>query len=184
MPFPNNQINHQQHQHPYMHPGNQRNQNQDARSSITSGSRATKLQRDGRYYQNEQQTGQHQPFFKNNQFPHRYHDRNNQRHYQNQHNSHSINGNASGDHEPAGKLAIKPHEKQWLINIQLLQLNTIQPYIDDHYYIVFCDKRNKRDTNPDKKHYNNGYHRDHKYVFFINEIYIYLLYIFNFILNI
>jgi hypothetical protein len=27
-------------------------------------------------------------------------------------------------------------EKQWLLNIQLLQLNTSQPYIDDYYYTV------------------------------------------------
>lgn len=146
--FPSNQTNHQQHQHPYSHLGNQRNQNRS-------------------YYHNEQQTG-HQPFFKNNQYPHRNHDRNNQRSYH-QHYSHSINGNASGEYEHSGKLAIKAHEKQWLINIQLLQLNTIQPYVDDHYYIVFCDKRNKQNANQeqkDKKHHNNnGYHKDHRYVF-------------------
>jgi len=28
-------------------------------------------------------------------------------------------------------------EKQWLLNIQLLQLNTSQPYIDDYYYTVW-----------------------------------------------
>ncbi|XP_029168553.1 LOW QUALITY PROTEIN: protein PAT1 homolog 1 [Nylanderia fulva] len=142
--FPNNQANHQQHQHSYSHSGNQRNQNRS-------------------YYHNDQQAG-HQPFFKNNQYPHRNHDRPNQRHYH-QHYSHGMNGNASGEYEHAGKLAIKPHEKQWLINIQLLQLNTIQPYVDDHYYIVFCDKRNKRHANQeqkDKKHHNNGYHRDHR----------------------
>lgn len=147
--FPNNQANHQQHQHSYSHSGNQRNQNRS-------------------YYHNDQQAG-HQPFFKNNQYPHRNHDRTNQRHYH-QHYSHGVNGNASGEYELSGKLAIKPHEKQWLINIQLLQLNTIQPYVDDHYYIVFCDKRNKRHANQeqkDKKHHNNnGYHRDHRYVFF------------------
>lgn len=154
--FPNNQTNHQQHQHSYSHLGNQRNQNRS-------------------YYHNEQQTG-HQPFFKNNQYPHRNHDRNNQRPYHH-HYSHSINGNASGEYEHSGKLAIKPHEKQWLINIQLLQLNTIQPYVDDHYYVVFCDKRNKQHANQeqkDKKHHNNnGYHRDHRYVFFISKKFIF-----------
>lgn len=150
--FPSNQTN-QQHQHSYSHLGNQRNQNRP-------------------YYHNEQQTG-HQPFFKNNQYPHRNHDRNNQRSYQ--HYSHSINGNASGEYEHSGKLAIKAHEKQWLINIQLLQLNTIQPYVDDHYYIVFCDKQNKQHANQeqkDKKHHNNnGYHKDHRYVFCFQSLY-------------
>ncbi|KYM88534.1 Protein PAT1 like protein 1 [Atta colombica] len=144
--FPNNQTNHQQHQHSYSHLGNQRNQNRS-------------------YYHNEQQAG-HQAFFKNNQYPHRNHDRNNQRPYHHQNYSHNINGNASGEYEHSGKLAIKAHEKQWLINIQLLQLNTIQPYVDDHYYVVFCDKRNKQHANreqKDKKHHNNnGYHRDHR----------------------
>lgn len=149
--FPNNQTNHQQHQHSYSHLGNQRNQNRP-------------------YYHSEQQIG-HQPFFKNNQYPHRNHDRNNQRPYHHQHYSHSVNGNASGEYEHSGKLAIKPHEKQWLINIQLLQLNTIQPYVDDHYYVVFCDKRNKQHANQEQKdkkyHNNNGYHRDHRYVFLL-----------------
>lgn len=153
--FPNNQANHQQHQHSYSHSGNQRNQNRS-------------------YYHNDQQAG-HQPFFKNNQYPHRNHDRTNQRYYH-QHYSHGVNGNASGEYELSGKLAIKPHEKQWLINIQLLQLNTIQPYVDDHYYIVFCDKRNKRHANQeqkDKKHHNNnGYHRDHRYVFLFSLYYV------------
>jgi len=149
--FPNNQTNHQQHQHSYSHLGNQRNQNRS-------------------YYHSEQQAG-HQPFFKNNQYPHRNHDRNNQRPYHHQH-SHNINGNAPGEYEHSGKLAIKPHEKQWLINIQLLQLNTIQPYVDDHYYVVFCDKRNKQHANQeqkDKKHHNNGHHRDHRYVLYFEN---------------
>ncbi|RLU20295.1 hypothetical protein DMN91_006902 [Ooceraea biroi] len=142
--FPNNQTNHQQHQHPYSHSGNQRNQNRP-------------------YYHNEQQVG-HQPFFKNNQYPHRNHDRNNQqRHYHHQHYPHNVNGtSSSGEYEVAGKLAIKPHERQWLINIQLLQLNTIQPYIDDHYYIVFCDKQNKQHANQKDRKHNNGYHKDHR----------------------
>jgi DNA topoisomerase 2-associated protein PAT1 len=144
--FPNNQTNHQQHQHSYSHSGNQRNQNRS-------------------YYHGEQQVG-HQPFFKNNQYPHRNHDRNNQRHYHHQHYSHNGMG-PSGEYEVAGKLAIKPHERQWLINIQLLQLNTIQPYIDDHYYIVFCDKQNKQHANQEDRKHNNGYHKDHRYSSFL-----------------
>ncbi|XP_012288337.1 protein PAT1 homolog 1 isoform X2 [Orussus abietinus] len=55
-------------------------------------------------------------------------------------------------------------EKQWLINIQLMQLNTNQPYIDDYYYTVFCDRQNKQHENQDNRdrriHNNNGFHRD------------------------
>lgn len=29
-----------------------------------------------------------------------------------------------------------PREKQWLLNIQMLQLNTGTPYFDDYYYTV------------------------------------------------
>lgn len=139
--FPNNQSNHQQHQHPYPHTGNQRSQNRP-------------------YQHNEQQSG-HQPFFRNNQCSHRNHDRNNPRYYQ--HHSQSNGTNASGEYDEYAGL-MSNREKQWLINIQLLQLNTIQPYVDDYYYTVFCDKQNKQHVNQqqkDKKHLNNnGYHKD------------------------
>lgn len=50
-----------------------------------------------------------------------------------QHQHHTENG--SGDYdEYAGLMTTR--EKQWLLNIQLLQLNTSQPYIDDYYYMV------------------------------------------------
>lgn len=142
-PFSNNQTNHQQHQHSYSHSSNQRNQNRP-------------------YHYNEQQGG-HQPFFKNNQYLHRNHDRNNQRPYHNQYYPPSMNGmNASGEYDEYAGL-MSSREKQWLINIQLLQLNTIQPYIDDYYYTVFCDRQNKQHSNQEQKdrkhHNNNGYHR-------------------------
>lgn len=35
--------------------------------------------------------------------------------------------------------------KQWLIGIQLLQLNTETPYIDDYYYTVYKERRMKRE---------------------------------------
>lgn len=36
-----------------------------------------------------------------------------------------------------------PRDKQWLIGIQLLQLNTETPYIDDYYYTVYKERRMK-----------------------------------------
>lgn len=35
-------------------------------------------------------------------------------------------------------------EKQWLINIQLVQLNTGTPYFDDYYYTVFKERKSKK----------------------------------------
>lgn len=148
--FPSNQTSHQQQQphpgnHPFAHSGNQRNQNWP-------------------FHHGEQQ-GNHQPFFKNNQH-HRNHDRNFQRQYH-YHHPQGINGiiNAGDCDEYADLMSSR--EKQWLINIQLLQLNTNEPYVDDYYYTVFCDKKNKQSANQDqkdKKHpnnnNNNGYHKD------------------------
>ena len=149
-PFPSNQTNHQQpqqQQHSFPHPGNQRNQN--------------------RPFHHVEQQGNHQTFFKNNQ-QHRNYDRNNQRQYHYHHQYQGINGvSNSGEYDEYADLMTN-REKQWLINIQLLQLNTNEPYVDDYYYTVFCDKRNKQSTNQDqkdKKHNNNnnnGYHRDNR----------------------
>jgi DNA topoisomerase 2-associated protein PAT1 len=50
-----------------------------------------------------------------------------------QHKHHTEN--ESGDYdEYAGLMTTR--EKQWLLNIQLLQLNTSQPYVEDYYYTV------------------------------------------------
>lgn len=34
-------------------------------------------------------------------------------------------------------------EKQWLLTIQMLQLNTGTPYFDDYYYTVFKERKKK-----------------------------------------
>ncbi|XP_033314154.1 protein PAT1 homolog 1 isoform X1 [Bombus bifarius] len=145
-PFSSNQTGHQQQQHSFSHSGNQRNQN--------------------RAFHHGEQQGNHQPFFKNNQY-HRNHDRNNQRQYHYNHHCQGINGViGSGEYDEYAGL-MSSREKQWLINIQLLQLNTNEPYVDDYYYIVFCDRRNRQSINQeqkDKKQHNNNnnnsYHRD------------------------
>ncbi|KAK0181111.1 hypothetical protein PV327_003422 [Microctonus hyperodae] len=150
-PFPNNHMNHpQQHLHHHLqqqqHSGNQRNHNR------------------GGYQHNELATPtNHQPFFKSNQ--HWNQNRHNNQRYQH-HHGHSMNGgglNDNGDYdEYAGLMSTR--EKQWLTNIQLLQHNTNQPYFDDYYYTVFCDRANKKadnhdnqqhQHNKDKKHHNN-----------------------------
>ncbi|XP_066587541.1 protein PAT1 homolog 1 isoform X2 [Prorops nasuta] len=140
--FPNNQNNHQH----FSHGVNQRAQNPT-------------------FHRRDQQVN-HQPFFKNNQHYIHNHNRNNQL-YHDYHqgkwnNTQNINGIniSNGYDEYAGLMSTR--EKQWLTNIQLLQLNTNQPYIDDYYYTVFCDRQNKKNENKsqDKKQQNNGFHRE------------------------
>ncbi|PNF42318.1 hypothetical protein B7P43_G05495 [Cryptotermes secundus] len=64
-----------------------------------------------------------------------------------QHQHHTENG--SGDYdEYAGLMTTR--EKQWLLNIQLLQLNTSQPYIDDYYYMVFSSRQPRKNNNNKK----------------------------------
>lgn len=63
---------------------------------------------------------------------------------QNHHRSRNDSGNYNRHHSQKDKEETKdeyeglmtPREKQWLLNIQLLQLNTGTPYFDDYYYTV------------------------------------------------
>ncbi|RZC34298.1 PAT1 -like 1 [Asbolus verrucosus] len=48
-------------------------------------------------------------------------------------------------------------EKQWLLNIQMLQLNTGTPYFDDYYYTVFKERKAKSN----KENFPNE--RNHRY---------------------
>ncbi|OAD52289.1 Protein PAT1 like protein 1, partial [Eufriesea mexicana] len=128
-PFSSNHSGHQQQQqHSFSHSGNQRSQNRD-------------------FHHGEQQTN-HQPFFKNSQH-YRNHDRNNQQHYY--YHCQGINGiTGLGEYDEYAGL-MSNREKHWLINIQVLQLNTNDPYVDDYYYTVFCDRRNKQRINQERK---------------------------------
>ena len=137
---------------------------------------AANQRKQNRPYQRNEQPGPNQPFFKDNQ--HLYHNRNNQRYH---HQSHGMNGfNESGEcDEYAGLMSHR--EKQWLTNLQLLQHNTNQPYFDDYYYTVYCQRLNKKNENQEnkekKQHNNNGFHRDSKdrdqsqYVFTTKVVY-------------
>lgn len=132
--FANNLSGHQQHLHPPFGPNQRNNLNRS-------------------YHQNDQ------PFFKNNQ---PFHQNNHkmlmfpQKHPQ--HYNQAMNDKYD---EYAGLMSSR--EKQWLINIQLLQLNTNQPYIDDYYFTVFSDRQNKKNEKKDKsQQHNNGYNKDSK----------------------
>lgn len=56
-------------------------------------------------------------------------------------------------------------EKQWLLNIQLSQLNTGTPYFDDYYYTVFKERKAKNNKEnqqiQDRNHRYNRGGRDH-----------------------
>ncbi|KAJ8956123.1 hypothetical protein NQ318_016578 [Aromia moschata] len=60
--------------------------------------------------------------------------------------------------EYAGLMSAR--EKQWLLNIQMLQLNTGTPYFDDYYYTIFKErktKNNKENLSGDRNaHYMNN----------------------------
>ncbi|XP_008551370.1 protein PAT1 homolog 1 [Microplitis demolitor] len=181
-PFPNNLPNHHQHhqqqhlhqlqhQHQQHQQQNQHQQNQHQQQHHHQQQQQHQLSINQRnhnrssYQTNDQSSSNNQPFFKNNQ--HWNQNRNNQRYHH--HNNHHVNGyNENGEYdEYAGMMSNR--EKQWLTNIQLMQHNTNQPYFDDYYYTVFCDRQNKKnnensDNHKDKKQNNkNGYRdRDNK----------------------
>lgn len=68
---------------------------------------------------------------------------NNNNNSNSQNNSYrSMNGTANHNGDEYANL-MSNRDKQWLIGIQLSQLNTGTPYIDDFYYTVFKERRAK-----------------------------------------
>ncbi|XP_014207366.1 protein PAT1 homolog 1 [Copidosoma floridanum] len=138
---------HQSMQHHNMHMGNQRNQNNK--------------------FCHDRQDNHHQPFFRNNQYYHqnhnnmRYHNQGHHGYYQNMNHHYHQNNPPSNGIGPSGELdeyagLMNHREKQWLHSIQLLQLNTTQPYVDDYYYTVFCYRMNKKNENHNGNKINNN----------------------------
>lgn len=68
-----------------------------------------------------------------------------QHHHQQQH--HRING--SGDYDEYAGL-MTPWQKQWLLNIQTLQLNVGVPYVVDYYYTVFKTRKERRNSESER----------------------------------
>lgn len=56
------------------------------------------------------------------------------------------------DDEYAGLMSNR--EKQWLLNIQLLQLNTETPYFDDYYYTIFKERKSERSEKQNHQRFN------------------------------
>ncbi|CAG5080983.1 Similar to patl1: Protein PAT1 homolog 1 (Danio rerio) [Cotesia congregata] len=161
--LPNHHPHHQQQQHIQQQQQNQLQlhlQHQQSNNQQRNHNRPT-------YQTNDQSSSNNhnQPFFKNNQNWNQ--NRNNQRYHHNNYNNYHNGLNENGEYdEYAGMMSNR--EKQWLINIQLMQHNTNQPYFDDYYFTVFCDRQNKKnnespDNKDNKKQNKNGYRdRDNK----------------------
>lgn len=97
-------------------------------------------------YNNSFHNASHHPMLNNrnvfgNQFMNNNMVFNNQRNNGTFSNNRHMNGDegSSSDDEYAGLMTQR--EKQWLINIQMLQLNTGTPYIHDFYYTVFLERQ-------------------------------------------
>lgn len=90
----------------------------------------------------------------NNNLPNKNNYQQHQQHQQHQRNRHDSgnyrtkdlnNCTDSNKDEYAGLMTMK--EKQWLLNIQMLQLNTGTPYFDDYYYTMFKERKAKNKEN-------------------------------------
>ncbi|KAM3955583.1 LOW QUALITY PROTEIN: uncharacterized protein ACR2FA_010491 [Aphomia sociella] len=97
-------------------------------------------------YNNSFHNASHHPMLNNrnlynNQFVNNHMLFNNQRSNGTYSNNRHMNGDdgSTSDDEYAGLMTQR--EKQWLINIQMLQLNTGTPYIHDFYYTVFLERQ-------------------------------------------
>ncbi|XP_026294080.1 protein PAT1 homolog 1 isoform X1 [Frankliniella occidentalis] len=82
---------------------------------------------------------QHMPHQQHrNSHPQPYHHHHQQQHHQQQH---WVNG--AGDYDEYAGL-MTPWQKQWLLNIQTLQLNVGVPYVVDYYYTVYKTRQERR----------------------------------------
>ncbi|XP_059611274.1 protein PAT1 homolog 1 [Phlebotomus argentipes] len=88
------------------------------------------------YHQNQMNGGKN-----NNQ----NHQQQQQQHRFKQQQQHHRDGNLNLEEYDEYANLMSQRNKQWLIGIQLLQLNTETPYIDDYYYTVFKERRMKRE---------------------------------------
>uniref|UniRef100_A0A7G3AKF7 mRNA decay factor PAT1 domain-containing protein n=1 Tax=Lutzomyia longipalpis TaxID=7200 RepID=A0A7G3AKF7_LUTLO len=68
-----------------------------------------------------------------------------QQHRFKQQQQHKSDGNLNLEEYDEYANLMSQRNKQWLIGIQLLQLNTETPYIDDYYYTVFKERRMRRE---------------------------------------
>lgn len=81
-----------------------------------------------------------------------------------QQHRHKFDHHGTGDNKDEYAGLMVNREKQWLLNIQLLQVNTGTPYFDDYYYTVFKErqaKNNKENQSQNANSNNQNYHQHH-----------------------
>ena len=91
------------------------------------------------------------PMFQRQQF----HNNNNNHHFHHQHNQ-RFNSNGKPEEYDEYANLMSNRDKQFLITIQLMQLNTETPYFDDYYYTMYKDRqRLRRNDNESQAHRDN-----------------------------
>uniref|UniRef100_A0A6P7FZE1 Protein PAT1 homolog 1 n=1 Tax=Diabrotica virgifera virgifera TaxID=50390 RepID=A0A6P7FZE1_DIAVI len=80
------------------------------------------------------------------------------------HDSGSYRHHQQRDQEPKDEYAglMTMREKQWLLNIQMLQLNTGTPYFDDYYYTIFKERKLKGNNKENSNERNPHHKRQHR----------------------
>ncbi|KAL4233028.1 deadenylation-dependent decapping of nuclear-transcribed mRNA [Mactra antiquata] len=101
------------------------------------------------YQQNERNMNENNA---NNNREHRYHRYPYNQKYESKH-EHSGHSKRGSKDEDIYDGLMTQKEKDWIIKIQLLQLQTDNPYLDDYYYTSWCMKKKakERDKNSDEK---------------------------------
>ncbi|XP_034247797.1 protein PAT1 homolog 1-like isoform X2 [Thrips palmi] len=95
----------------------------------------------------------HQQHRNTHQQPHHYHQphhhQQQQQHHHHQHQQQQHRVNGAGDYDEYAGL-MTPWQKQWLLNIQTLQLNVGVPYVVDYYYTVYKNRKERRNSDSRK----------------------------------
>ncbi|XP_072381677.1 uncharacterized protein [Diabrotica undecimpunctata] len=80
------------------------------------------------------------------------------------HDSGSYRHHQQREQEPKDEYAglMTMREKQWLLNIQMLQLNTGTPYFDDYYYTIFKERKLKGNNKENSNERNVHHKRQHR----------------------
>lgn len=93
-------------------------------------------------------------FQRQQQQQHHQHNNNNNHHFHHQHQQHHQRFNSNGKPEEYDEYAnlMSNRDKQFLITIQLMQLNTETPYFDDYYYTMYKERQRMRSSeNPESQ---------------------------------
>lgn len=80
---------------------------------------------------------------------------NNNHKNQQQHHNNRYDGNLNNYHDEYANL-MSTRDKHWLIGIQLMQLNTDTPYIDDFYYTVYKERQKQKIGDHENKTYKDN----------------------------